>query len=399
LTVECDDNAFDGGNYFLSRYDGSNKAVTCIDRYVKVGVSPGLGHGLFAKRQIPKGTSIISTPLVPLARADMDIADERVPDKQLMFNYVYGHPESDLLLLPSGPMVNYINHNSRSPNAVIQWHDPTLSKEELASLERREEYHHFEEVKYCSAERVINTHGIGLVMDIVATRPISEGEEIFIDYGKDWQMAWDKHQASWPFSDSEYVDADTFRRTGGGGQYVRTIVEQASNPYPLNLDTYCWYTDEDGTEGDEDTTELADDLFFVHFDNGNDKECLRPCRIVERVSQDGEEALYTVELDEYDNDEVSRKCLIDRDTFLGNVPEYAIEVLDKPRTSDSLLKQAFRHEIGVPSGFFPAAWMKKKARLGGSGKTQSLDDLGDEFRRKSDIITKKGNETKTERKK
>lgn len=34
----------------------------------------------------------------------MDIDDDRVNSKQLMLNYCYGHPDSDLLLLPAGPI-------------------------------------------------------------------------------------------------------------------------------------------------------------------------------------------------------------------------------------------------------------------------------------------------------
>ena len=399
LTVECDDNAFDGGNYYLSRYDDSDKAVSCIDRYVRVGNSPGLGRGLFAKRQIATGTSILSTPLIPVARKDMYINDQEIANKQLLLNYCYGHPDSDVLLLPSGPMVNYINHNDKKPNAKIRWHETTLSKEELAKLERREEYHHFDEMKEWTAEQVVNQHGMGLIIDIVATRPIEEGEEIFLHYGSNWQAAWDVHRMRWRPHDPNYINADMYAKRRGGRNLIRSIPEQATDPYPTNIDTYCWYTSGDGQDDDEDTTEISPDVFFVPFNEDADNACVRPCRVIERTSNEGEvEALYTVELDADDNSDVPMRCVIHRDTIVNDMPEWAIVLLDRPRTSDMMLKEAFRHEIGVPDGFFPDAWLKRRnGRLGRSNNSPPVEIKGEEFKRKGNLpMTKKiGNATKT----
>ena len=38
--------------------------------------------------------------------------------KQLLINYSFGHENSSLLFYPYGINVNYINHNSKSPNAT-----------------------------------------------------------------------------------------------------------------------------------------------------------------------------------------------------------------------------------------------------------------------------------------
>ena len=54
--------------------------------------------------------------------------------QQLLLNYCYGHPNSDLLLLPYAPLVNFINHyctathddttttTTNEPNLVMKWH-------------------------------------------------------------------------------------------------------------------------------------------------------------------------------------------------------------------------------------------------------------------------------------
>merc|ERR1712232_1025295 len=38
---------------------------------------------------------------------------------------------------------------------------------------------------------------MGVSFEIFATRDIQEGEEIFMDYGLEWETAWDDHIAQW----------------------------------------------------------------------------------------------------------------------------------------------------------------------------------------------------------
>jgi hypothetical protein len=44
------------------------------------------------------------------------------------------------------------------------------------------------------------------------------------------------------------------------------------------------------------------------------------------------------------------------------------------------MKNTFRHEIGVPEGFYPGEWMRKKLR--GNSQDDS-PDFGVEFKRKT----------------
>ena len=44
---------------------------------------------------------------------------------------------------------------------------------------------------------------LGLLMEIVSIKDITEGKEVYIDYGKDWQEAWDKHVVEWEESVKE----------------------------------------------------------------------------------------------------------------------------------------------------------------------------------------------------
>ena len=45
---------------------------------------------------------------------------EEVQGKQLLLNYLYGHPESSMLFFPSGSVSCLINH-SKKPNAKLVW--------------------------------------------------------------------------------------------------------------------------------------------------------------------------------------------------------------------------------------------------------------------------------------
>lgn len=69
------------------------------------------------------------------------------------------------------------------------------------------------------------------------------------------------------------------------------------------------------------------------------------------------------------------------DYVLYDVPHADVRLLDKPYTTDALSKASFRHEIGVPDGFYPDAWMRKKLRSRAKVLANGEED-GDEFKRK-----------------
>lgn len=432
LTVECDDDGYDGGQYFLSRYsnnDDGSSLTQCLDRTVQVAPSviPGAGRGLQAKTRLRKDEKILSTPLVPVLRKDLEIKgsggkSNNVNDQQLLLNYCYGHADSDLLLLPVGPLVNYLNHaggNANSsndnnktknltPNAKIVWHQTSL-KEQSAALERRQEYHHYDEMKSWTAKRVAETHGMGLVMDIVAARPIAQGEEILLDYGEAWQQAWEEHVQEYHEAleegdmDSNYISAEAYvqrhkeQKGDNLSPLIRTSTEQARDPYPKNINLYCFYAQQVFMEDPE--TELDDDQFiddgsaaYIDWHDDDFHSCFRPCRILERTHDEEKgnhaDETYTVELSLIHNPMILSRCLIRQDMIVTHVPASAVRLVDKPYTTDTLLPQAFRHEIAVPSDFYPPSWMRnyRSGVRGGTGKSGVLcnggDCQGDEFKRK-----------------
>ena len=369
--MECSDDSFDGGAYFLSRFDSSDDAVVCLDQNLRVGRSniPSAGQGLFAKKTLSSGSRVISTPLIPIHRSEMEIEDPDVNSKQLMLNYAYGHPGSDLLLLPYGPLVNYFNHGKQA-NVAVRWH---VVPPQQKTLHRREEHHHPELFAW-SAEQVALTHGKGLVMDIVALREIQKGEEVVLDYGAGWREAWDAHVASWKTEsgDEDYVDAEEYGQLHGD-EVIRTEIEQEASPYPENLETFCFYALH--LQKQEKTA-----LQYYSWDDDGRHECFRPCRVLERYpnrkANTKQGMFYTIELKVLHNRRVIEECVIDSDTIVTDVPQSAVRVVNRPYTTDVFLKKAFRHEIGVPDGFYPSTWMKQKLRRQPSTK----GDNGDEFK-------------------
>ncbi|MGK3740744.1 MAG: hypothetical protein ACI90V_007594 [Bacillariaceae sp.] len=183
----------DDGGSFASKAPGSVRSIEwleanglCMDN-IKPGPStiPYAGRGAFATRDIKEGNLVVPVPLVHIS--DETILDmhqvesidyKNNPDEepesmfvresderigiQLLMNYCFGHPESSMIFFPVGAVASYINHGSSKEkvNAKMVWSDhPNNHKDWL-----------YEELQ------PFNAMG-GLVLEIVATKDIKEGEE------------------------------------------------------------------------------------------------------------------------------------------------------------------------------------------------------------------------------
>ena len=193
------------------------KEGSCQD-HIRPDIStlPHAGRGGFASRDLPKGTIVGYSPLVPIALRGEQITqvtyngeskhgldrfefrgmdasedkhyeeyveeamehDNRYTKPDLVINYTFGHRKSTLLLTPYGGMVNYINHKSAKdgdgPNVKVEW-----PKREMIAHKPDWISKPFDEILH-------TTDKIGLSFNYVALRDIKEGEEIFMDYGDEW---------------------------------------------------------------------------------------------------------------------------------------------------------------------------------------------------------------------
>ena len=309
----------------------------CQD-HMKPGRStlPQAGRGAFAARDLPEGTVVGYAPLIHMGnnRQLWNIAyqhDERLEGvhesleyqlEDLVINYSFEHPNSTLLLTPYGAMVNYINHHRARANVRVQWptqelvaHKPDWLTKDLAFLE--------------------NTHEkIGLSFDYVALRDIQEGEEIFMDYGDDWIQAWEEHVSNWePIG----TVGDYQHLSDWDEDYIRTVSERVTNPYPANLQTICKesYTTVSATEQN------------TYLPTNRNLHLRVYCDVLERTEATDGTHLYTVRL----------LTGAQKFVMVYNVPSpIGVELVDKLRSADWHLQKAFRHAMRVPDDIFPESW-------------------------------------------
>lgn len=266
-----------------------------------------------------------------------------VRGKQLLLNYCFGHSKSTLLLCPYGSGTTYINHNRKSPNVKITWteenkamiHNSTWLSESVDFLE--------------------DQMSPGLEFDYVAMRDIQPGEEVTLDYGKEWEDAWNSHVKNWkPLEGAvDFIDASQLNCLDDDeckdAPAVRTYTEQENNPYPDNIWIWCYFSYEDEREMIWDI-ELDEWRNWGRF-NGSNK-FKYPCTPLSRKDAT---RTYSVELTVpvYDDYMVQVDNL---QVEVQNVPRWAIQFVNAHYTSDMYLSNAFRHEMMIPDSIFPKTW-------------------------------------------
>jgi hypothetical protein len=327
----------------------------CLDN-IAAGRSrvPHAGRGAFAKRDLDEGAIVAPVPvLVITKRETLDMVRQRedgsvVETKQLLLNYCLGHTNSSVLLYPYGPMVNLVNHASPArANVRLQW-------SESDELHRRGK-----ELLTKPLEDVKSYNRSGLLMELVATRDIFKGEEIFLDYGVDWQKAWIDHVQSW----KPTRDANTYTPSYVMEDVVKTLrleSELVEHPYPDNVFTSCFYRYSDNKEeAEKNTGTEAVTTFWWKMTRGLfELRNLRPCKILQRQQDPEQGTLFTVRV-------MNRYGLIPNERIpkgamhiVTHVPRRAVRFSDKIYTTDQHLENAFRHEIGIPDTIFPQQWME-----------------------------------------
>lgn len=319
------------------------KNAVCADSF-SFGKStiPKAGHGVFAKRHLEEGSVVLPVPLIHIP--DRSILDMYEPTKrkstestqnsgkQLLLNYCLGHANSTMLLSPYGPVFNVINHNQTQANVRVQWALPERSNHFPEMLEKNPS--DFSELK--SAK---------LAMEVVALKDIQPGDEIFLDYGDEWEEAWQQHLSTWePEMGSEhYVSADEMNRRQ---DRLKTEFEQAYDPYPSNLALVF----REGFQQDspyKNFEEKGRRKFRIKARESDDFTC----EVLRHEKQFGR-IVYAAVLANKDSDENST-------LLVENLPRDAFEFQDRPHTTDAFLRNAFRHEIRIPDDIFPDAWRIK----------------------------------------
>ena len=333
--------------------------ATCVDQ--SSTFRPGLsliqnaGQGLFASSDFATSERISIVPVLPIPEKDIldyELNGER--KQQLMYNYCYGHTESNILLFPVAPGVNYINHQPGDrANAKLEWLIPQSPYEErwMRHQERLVQMHPYEilldlfrprgGIQGSASYTGFPAVG-GLILQIVATRDIREGEEIYLDYGQEFEDALQTYLTS----EQESPPVVSLKAAHLNHEYL-------NKPFP---------TLEDEPIAHDELMANAMLMAFVPFGRERASEVrLDDRQFVFSINSKAEEESEELSSLEYhitvsnplygeDDDEPAR--------IEVDVRHEQFFFVQRPEGSDSFYaSRSFRHFIGLPSDMMPEKWM------------------------------------------
>ena len=359
----------------------------CLDNILPGKSSnPQAGRGAIAQRSIKKGETIAPASLLQITDRDaLRIPAFEGKDMQLLLNYCFGRDDSSLLLCPNTNAL-LLNHcssrrpklhpcgNGTVPNADYRW----ASWDEATSK--------WLEKTIDDMEAVFGSRGLSL--EIFATTDIREGDEVFIDYGENWELSWDRHLSEWePFRSTP---------TGGGEWKSAKVLNEELGPLIVApgidvtstdsrgvLFTGCLYEPDDDDEweidfdGDWESLPIDDlinefgtpakDFCFIdsnyHYSDGS----FWPCVVLERYHEDDDEEVaveddyYTVRiLQSHAFDDLTWEEL-QLPRIIKDFPRTSIRHFYLPYKSDLHLPNAFRHHMELKDDIFPKHWKNKQS--------------------------------------
>jgi hypothetical protein len=282
-----------------------------------------------------------------------------------MLNYAFGHFESTLHLLPVAPSVTFINHGP----------SPTRSNE-YPSAKTANVY-----LDWSTHEHVYNDHGLhetplsdwvvgeipSIVMVLVALRDIEEGEELLLDYGRQWEKSWKNYMADWQemWNKTGVVTKKSPRRAHDMLQLYKDQpfpidIRIGQKPYPDGVvsGAYLGGTPTDVPDGSPRRNEKNNDILVWNGPATADEltgQTAVICDVLHRTpiyDKDGTTIVtynYTI-LTRLKNDGYENTVQI------LHVPHYAMTLIDRPYSSDLHSPSAFRHWIGIRDNIFPQVW-------------------------------------------
>jgi hypothetical protein len=320
------------------------------------------GRGAFSTRFIPKGTVVAPLPMihVPYDRrlnmyaytkdgAGQTVLEKpkRLIGKQVLLNYCYGHEESTMLLCPYGMFVSLVNHNQTLANVRLQWADPAKSSLNASLLEQSVDFIDQQQTR------------AALAMDLVATRDIEEGEEVFLDYGDAWEDEWQRHLDAW--KPHRYTSPAAGQWNADKTTRLRTEFEQMTEPYPGNIELKC--NKAFRSYRSHQWQPLLDQNLMEDLENFGKAEglSLSSCELLRwKIDENNpNRVLYSAVLTRLKLEDGGEEVGDERMEVMENVPREAFYFIDRPYSSDMFLPDAFRHAIMIPDDIFPVAWKNR----------------------------------------
>jgi hypothetical protein len=179
-------------------------------------------------------------------------------------------------------------------------------------------------------------HHSGLQIDFVALRDIDANEEIFIDYGQEWEDAWREHVQQ--YNTKKPKHSDKYR-----------VSYELQRDLDLEVRTY-----DEGEFGPDILTYCHESYRLMHglepSDVGSHK-----CRAVKRYQNEEGDMRYVVEL--YHKSEEEEYSHVVVSEVLFDIPRDVFHFEDVAYTRDHCQPSAIRHEMMIPDDMFPQAWM------------------------------------------
>ncbi|KAL7569880.1 hypothetical protein ACA910_008547 [Epithemia clementina (nom. ined.)] len=358
----------------------------CIEHLIP-GTSglPQAGRGAFAQHTIRQGEIVVPVPLLHIMDKSVMFLIENEEDgkvsnskQQLLTNYCFTHRHSSLMLCPTSNAI-LINHCSartkecgeKGPNAFVRWASPEWDPRTEVWLN-------------ATLEKMAPNLDRMLGMEIVALRDIEPGEEVFFDYGEEWEQAWQSHVQAWqperpdevesyfsiaeannesPDKPLKYLVSNTIR----GGEVDHPYIFTGCLYWPTEWDEDDVFQNEDEIDFESMTDR---ELLDQYADDGsryqleNDREMMEshfwPCSVLREEyandREEGEEVTYLVRITQHPSLESQPWDIHQLPRFLYHFPRSSIRYFAKPYKSDAFLSNAFRHPITIADEMFPKQW-------------------------------------------
>jgi hypothetical protein len=251
-----------------------------------------------------------------------------------LLNYCFGHRNSTLLLCPYGATSGLINHSKEKVNARVVWSTKATQRNEW-----------FDQDVSLWAEDAT----AGLAFDYVATRNIELGEEVFIDYGDEWEAAWQNHVATW----KPAMDADSYRpayELDNDSALIIPTVREGSFDNEDHVKLMCReaYRAMRGLPTSDDVDDESGVLDGV-----------LDCRAIERWQDESGEYVYNAVLFKEIEEKYSKQCFYEDQEILFAVPRDAFAFEDAIYSRDHAQPLSFRHDIRIPDDIMPKAWLNE----------------------------------------
>jgi hypothetical protein len=338
---------------------------------------PFAGQGAFAQYPIQKGEIVMPAPLLQIMdRKALELYDKdtgmRLND-QLLLNYCFAHSQSSLLLCPDtqATLINHCSMRTREcgkngPNASIRWAsgwDPTSDAWRQMSL-----------------EELSQQKGRGLAFEVYALRDIQPGEEIFFDYGIEFENSWKTHVRDWKprqrpedWISATQANAETKRILP---QFISgDLRKHVEHPYLFlgcqfhksEMDASFVYAKPNkhwrnltDTEILSSYSENGSSFSYRYKDLGYAKHAdisHWPCSVLLEEDKPG---TYTVQIHQNQWERPTSWHKNDLPRILTGYKRSSLHYFVRPYKSDQQMEGAFRHPLGIPDDMFPEQWKNLK---------------------------------------